>query len=103
MNNNIAVLLLLAGVTSVSIGGDGRDEVVVTGDGVDSVCLTNKLRKKLSHATLLSVQDVKPGDGAAKKDETKPIEYIGYYNPLPPYPSYPVVYDPYPNNNCSIM
>ncbi|KAF7831889.1 heavy metal-associated isoprenylated plant protein 47-like [Senna tora] len=93
------------GVKSVSIEGDGRDQVVVTGDGVDSVQLTNVLRKKLRHATLMSVQDVKLEDKKDEEDKKiKPIEYFGYYNynPHPPNYSYQVVYDPY-HNNCSIM
>ncbi|XP_028797373.1 heavy metal-associated isoprenylated plant protein 47-like [Neltuma alba] len=87
------------GVMSVSIEGEGRDQLVVTGDGVDSVELTNVLRKKLGHATIVSVQDEKPEE--EKEEEVKPIEYVGsyssYYPPPPPYYQR-VVYDPYPSN-----
>ncbi|KAI9109075.1 hypothetical protein K1719_020030 [Acacia pycnantha] len=46
------------GVNSMSIEGEGRDQLVVTGQGIDSVELANILRKKLGHATIVSVQDV---------------------------------------------
>lgn len=78
---------------------DGKDELVVIGDGVDSVKLAKKLRKKLGGATILNVQDVK------KKDEQdKAIECIKYFHntcPPPPYHER-VVYD-LPNNSCSIL
>nr|ACU17675.1 unknown [Glycine max] len=35
------------GVHSVALEGESRDQVVVTGDTIDSVCLTNKFRKKV--------------------------------------------------------
>ncbi|XP_054796143.1 heavy metal-associated isoprenylated plant protein 47-like [Prosopis cineraria] len=92
------------GVNSVAMEGEGRDQVVVTGEGVDSVELVNLLRKKLGYATIVSVQDVKPGDKKNEDDELKPIEYYGYCGPYPPAPYYQrVVYDPYPNNSCSIL
>ncbi|KAI9109025.1 hypothetical protein K1719_019980 [Acacia pycnantha] len=85
------------GVNSMSIEGDGRDQLVVTGQGIDSVELVNILRKKLGHATIVSVQDVEAKK--EKKEEVKPIEYVGYYSAHPPPPYYQrVVYDPYPSN-----
>ncbi|KAK4279104.1 hypothetical protein QN277_016859 [Acacia crassicarpa] len=85
------------GMNSMSIEGEGRDQLVVIGEGIDSVELVNILRKKLGHATIVSVQDVE----AKKKEEVKPIEYVGYYTTYPPPPYYErVVYDPYPSNGC---
>lgn len=106
-----------AGVVSVSVEGESRDQIVVTGDRIDSVCLTRKLRKKFSYATLLSVADESASNsneggetGGEKKDET--ITTVDFENSLvaccyannypPPCPSYYVVYDPYVNT-CSIL
>jgi hypothetical protein len=43
----------------VAIEGSDKDQLVVIGEGVDSANLTCSLRKKLCHATLLSVEEVK--------------------------------------------
>ena len=44
------------GVTSVAIEGEDKSQVVVTGEEVDSACLTRSLRKKVGYATIVSVQ-----------------------------------------------
>ncbi|XP_057439842.1 heavy metal-associated isoprenylated plant protein 47-like [Lotus japonicus] len=98
------------GVQSVSLEGEGRDQVVVTGDRIDSVCLTSKLRKKFSYATLLSVGDAKDSnneggdvEGTEEKVTTSTENfYVPYSYANYPHPSYHVVYDPYPSS-CSIM
>ena len=36
-----------------------KGQVEVIGDGVDSMCLTMSLRKKLGHADIVSVEEVK--------------------------------------------
>ncbi|KAK4279106.1 hypothetical protein QN277_016861 [Acacia crassicarpa] len=95
------------GVNSVAMEGDGRDQLVVTGEGVDSVKLTNLLRKKLGHATIVSVKYVKKKwcmEGKDDDDESS-LEHFRYYcSPYPPTPHYQqVVYDPQPHNSCSIL
>ncbi|XP_029128710.1 disease resistance protein Pik-1-like [Cajanus cajan] len=107
----LKIAAIVQGVHSVSLGGESRDQVVVTGDGIDSVCLTNKLRKKFSYATLLSVTDANASNGGddegEQKEETNSMENmgVGYYYanyPPPPFPSYVVDYDSHPNT-CSIL
>ncbi|KAF8407683.1 hypothetical protein HHK36_006818 [Tetracentron sinense] len=56
------------GVSSVAIEGEDKDQVVVIGDGVDSVCLILLLRKKVGYASLISVAEVK--ENKEQKDET---------------------------------
>ncbi|KAK2431133.1 hypothetical protein QL285_029401 [Trifolium repens] len=104
------------GVVSVSLEGESKDQLVVTGDQVDCVCLTNKLRKKFCSAKILSVEDAntsannESGEaGGEKKDDEKtndskenPIVNCCEDNYPPPCPSYYIVYDPYPNN-CVII
>ena len=91
------------GVNSVKIEGEDKDRVVVTGDGVDPVCLTSSLRKKVGSATLLSVEEVKE----TKKEEIKAVQCVSsnycpqYYCPQPVYQA--VLHDPYPDPSCSIM
>ncbi|KAG6732720.1 hypothetical protein I3842_01G191700 [Carya illinoinensis] len=48
-----------SGVISVGIQGPDKDQLVVTGEGVDSACLTLSLKKKLCYATILTVEEVK--------------------------------------------
>ncbi|GMY30807.1 heavy metal-associated isoprenylated plant protein 47-like [Fagus crenata] len=98
------------GVNSVAIEGSDKDQLVVIGEGVDSANLTCSLRKKLCHATLLSVEEVKE-----KKPEEKPkppaenpkpncicCPQIPVCYQYPPFPmSCEAVYDPSPG--CIIM
>lgn len=64
----------LAGVLSLSLEGESRDRVVVTGDGVDAVQLTNKLRKKFHYATLISVEDMEEDEEEEEDEEDEEEE-----------------------------
>jgi len=72
------------GVSKMGITGDGKDQLEVEGDGIDTVCLVNCLRKKIGHADIVKVEEVKP---EKKKPEEKQPEVV----PLPYdwwYPNY---------------
>ncbi|XP_028776747.1 heavy metal-associated isoprenylated plant protein 16 [Neltuma alba] len=116
------------GVVSVEMGED--QVIMVRGDEVDAVCLTNSLRKKFRYAKLLSVEHVNPpaddntgkgGDGGDGGDESPGNEEENgkdgaspsgcgcncrqFPPPPPPIPTYCYVLcdaDPYPTI-CSIM
>ncbi|XP_066318741.1 heavy metal-associated isoprenylated plant protein 47-like [Miscanthus floridulus] len=62
----MALAAATGGVDSMALDGEGRDKVVVMGEGVDSIKLTSALRKKVGHADLLHVGEV------IKKDDKKP-------------------------------
>lgn len=47
-----------AGVTSVALEGEKKDQVIVIGDGVDAAGLTSSMRKKLGYASLELVQEI---------------------------------------------
>ena len=95
----------------MSIEGESKDQVVVTGD-VDSVCLASQLRKKFRYATIISVEDVKSGavEKPGTKETSPPTDTVPgscysdcwKYPPACPPVCYQVVYDPYPDP-CSIM
>ncbi|CAJ1971097.1 unnamed protein product [Sphenostylis stenocarpa] len=57
-----------AGVRSLALDGES-DEVVVTGEEVDAVCLTNQIRKKFRYATLISVENVDNGGDEGGEEE----------------------------------
>nr|XP_023874646.1 heavy metal-associated isoprenylated plant protein 46-like [Quercus suber]POE83299.1 heavy metal-associated isoprenylated plant protein 46 [Quercus suber] len=98
----------LQGVESVSLQGEDSSQIVVVGDGIDSVNLTSLLRKKVGFAELTSVSPV-------STEETKPSEsgiqsmiwptyQAGvpyYYQPSVPYYAYDVT--GYKQNSCTIM
>ncbi|XP_057726623.1 heavy metal-associated isoprenylated plant protein 47-like [Arachis stenosperma] len=93
------------GVESVAVEGESKDQLVVTGDGVDSVCLTNQIRKKFPGASMISVEDVKreqpPQNEEPQTEEPSFTTYhhhYDYYRPPPYYPSC-YVYDSYPNSS----
>ncbi|CAJ2668375.1 heavy metal-associated isoprenylated plant protein 16-like [Trifolium pratense] len=93
----------VSGVEGATIQGDNKDQIEVTGEGVDSVRLTSLLRKRFCHAELVSVGDVgKPEEKKEeKKDETKVEAIVAWpYNySVPHYPVYQIRNDP----SCSIM
>jgi len=87
-----------AGVSSVALGGNDKEKLVVVGEEVDSVCLTRTLRKKFKHAMIESVEEVKD-----KKEEKKEENLQ-----LPPWWSYPpcpptVVHVPESDGVCIVM
>jgi hypothetical protein len=95
-------IYIFTGVTSVAIEGSDKDQLVVVGEGVDSANLTRSLRKKLCHAEIMKVEEVKP---------KKPVELIccpklSMCNQYPPFPMYcePVGRSSYSSGDgCVIM
>ena len=61
----------------MTLEGEENDRIVVVGDGVDSATLTHCLRKKVGHATIVSIEEVKPKKKEEKKekdDKPKPVQ-----------------------------
>lgn len=48
-----------AGVSFVGLEGEEKDNLVVIGDGVDAVKLTNSLRKKVGQIDIISLAEAK--------------------------------------------
>ncbi|EOY11912.1 Heavy metal-associated domain [Theobroma cacao] len=93
------------GVSSVAIAGNDKDQVVVTGEGIDSANLTCLLRKKLGYAAIISVGEDKKKDGDKdKKPEIHQCSSFGCCQ-CPNYCTlhYGVVYDDPNPTICSIM
>ncbi|KAL6275332.1 hypothetical protein ACE6H2_018933 [Prunus campanulata] len=61
------------GASKVSIEGADKDHIEVIGDGVDSVCLTSLLRKKLGFATIVKVEEVKEAIKLIRKRKSQPL------------------------------
>ncbi|CAN1781487.1 Heavy metal-associated isoprenylated plant protein 16 [Linum perenne] len=51
------IAVTVSGVDSVAIAGESRNEIVVTGEGIDAVKLASLLRKSVGFADILSVGD----------------------------------------------
>ncbi|XP_052144402.1 disease resistance protein RGA5-like [Oryza glaberrima] len=116
----MALAASTGGVVSVELAGDDRSKVVVVGD-VDSIGLTNALRRKVDgSAELVEVSDAskKKEEEAKKKEEEKKKKELayyhhgyGYYHPGGVYhhhPGYgphgcPCGCNPSPDSTCSIM
>ncbi|XP_010942541.1 heavy metal-associated isoprenylated plant protein 16 [Elaeis guineensis] len=92
----LKIVVGLDGVTSASVDGNEKDQIVVVGDGIDSFALVRKLRKRMKYAELVSVA---PED--EKKEEAKPkdIELIGWPRPNIYYDVRTINDDPW----CCIM
>ncbi|RLM65688.1 hypothetical protein C2845_PM16G10440 [Panicum miliaceum] len=98
------------GVISVAITGDARDKLEVVGDGVDPVCLVSCLRRKVGHAEILQVEEVKDKKPEEKKpEEPKPPQPMvvhppphGYYSYHHHHPPPPMVVCEEPSS-CPIM
>lgn len=85
------------------MGGDGKDEIQVTGEGIDTVQLAKLLRKKIGSADLLSVGPAKEED--KKKDEATVVPLVWGSQPYYYTNSYPVVYahDYCDSPSCTLM
>ncbi|KAL6652579.1 hypothetical protein ACP70R_011504 [Stipagrostis hirtigluma subsp. patula] len=77
----MALVARADGVSSMGVTGDGRDRLEVVGDGVDPVCLVQCLRKKIGHAEILQVEEVKEKKPEEKKPEQPKVEQLQYYYP----------------------
>ncbi|KAM0867602.1 hypothetical protein ACQ4PT_041865 [Festuca glaucescens] len=88
----MALVAATVGVDSVALAGDGKDQVVVVGDGVDSVKLTSALRKKVGHAQLVQVGEVKKEEEKKKPAEAAAASVVEYAYPWHcyQYPSHAV-------------
>jgi len=72
------VVAATGGVDSVALDGQGRDKVVVVGEGIDPVKLTCALRKKVGAADLLQVGEANP---PAAVPSVPPVTNIVHYHP----------------------
>ncbi|KAJ4956848.1 hypothetical protein NE237_013631 [Protea cynaroides] len=95
------------GVESVAFQGEEKEELVVIGDGVDSIVLITHLRRSLGYADLLTVGDP---DGEKKEEkETKnelviqPVSWPTIYQNVQPYFTNQERSYNYQEPNCSIM
>lgn len=99
------------GVSSLSLEGERKNQLVVVGAGVDPVRLVKALRKKVGYARMMNFAPVTEGDGVegktpagnnASTGETQPetpapITCVCQNN-WPPY-VYPVIWE----DPCSIL
>ncbi|RZC63619.1 hypothetical protein C5167_025390 [Papaver somniferum] len=97
-------------VDFVGLEGPEKDQVVVIGHNVDSAGLTSTLRKKVGHAKIIKIEEVKPEEEKKKKEEEekKKKEEEKKLCTVYPYPYFDkvIVYeDDYPanNGNCCQM
>ncbi|KAF9609584.1 hypothetical protein IFM89_017446 [Coptis chinensis] len=52
------IAVSVPGVISVELKGDSKNEIELTGEGIDSTCLTILLRKKVGFTELVSVTPI---------------------------------------------
>ncbi|XP_071698681.1 heavy metal-associated isoprenylated plant protein 16-like [Rutidosis leptorrhynchoides] len=80
----------LWGVESASFVGPDKDQIAVTGEGIDSVELTTSLRKSVGYTELVSVGPVekKPENKDTKATEVLQINPYQYYYNYGYYPYY---------------
>nr|XP_043622309.1 disease resistance protein RGA5-like [Erigeron canadensis] len=79
----LKIAVSLSGVESASFVGSDKDQIAVTGEGIDSVELTTLLRKGVGYTELLSVGPVEEKKPDAK--ESKPAEVLMQFNPYQYY------------------
>ncbi|KAF8715027.1 hypothetical protein HU200_027573 [Digitaria exilis] len=71
-NSVVATYTATPGVNSIGITGDLKDRLEVVGEGIDVTCLVMCLRKKLCHAEILQVEEVKDKKPEDKKKPEEP-------------------------------
>ncbi|XP_061367868.1 heavy metal-associated isoprenylated plant protein 47-like [Gastrolobium bilobum] len=92
----------VSGVETAAIQGENKDQIAVTGEGIDSVCLTSLLRKSFCHAELVSVGPVAVEE-KKKEGITLPIVWP-YVSGVPQCPVYEIRHpSQYQDPSCSIM
>ncbi|XP_062017361.1 heavy metal-associated isoprenylated plant protein 41-like [Rosa rugosa] len=110
----LKIAAVAKGVKQVSIEGE-KDQVEVIGERIDSVTLTMSMRKKVGHADIVSIEEVKVEEvkvEEAVEEEKKPSDDpipnawtpSYYYVPCLQYPNpmhYLVVHEE--PTNCSVM
>lgn len=74
------------GFQSLSLKGTDQDVIEVTGEEVDAVELTNKLRKSVGYANLEGVNEVKEEKKPEEGEQPKPVEMLVVWS----YPAYAV-------------
>ncbi|XP_023891311.1 heavy metal-associated isoprenylated plant protein 46 [Quercus suber] len=101
-NKAMKIAVGLSGVESLTLKGQNRDQIEVKGD-IDAVKLVTLLRKKVGHASIVSVaEDKKEEKEEEKKDEKKDEPKIKWPHGSP-YVFYEIIDPCYDTNVCSIM
>jgi hypothetical protein len=77
----MALVAATGGVHSVALDGQGRDKVVVVGEGIDPVKPTCALRKKVGAADLLQVGEANPPAAVPSVPPPQPVNNIVHYHP----------------------
>ncbi|XP_062013856.1 heavy metal-associated isoprenylated plant protein 47-like [Rosa rugosa] len=97
----LKIAAVAKGVSKVSIEPE-KDQVEVIGIGIDSMTLTMTMRKKVGHADILSIEEVKAEE--KKPDGSIPITCTTSYS-YAHYPRYPTHYHVVREEptTCSIM
>ncbi|MFS7983900.1 hypothetical protein Hanom_Chr11g00980091 [Helianthus anomalus] len=104
----LKIAVSVSGVESVSFVGSDKDQIALTGEGIDSVELAILLRKHVGYTELVSVGSVEekkpaaPASSAAgQAPAVAPLVYPRHYGYGVPYPVYE---GPYHNDpSCTIM
>ncbi|XP_009591620.1 heavy metal-associated isoprenylated plant protein 47-like [Nicotiana tabacum] len=58
-SKSLMIAAMSTGVNSVALQGEKKDEVVIIGEQVDAAGITTLLRKKVGHASLVLVDEIK--------------------------------------------
>ncbi|KAF5746197.1 hypothetical protein HS088_TW06G00364 [Tripterygium wilfordii] len=80
----LKIVVGLPGIESAAFGGRDKDQIVVTGEEIDAVQLTNILRRKVGYSELVSVTPVE--DQKEEPKEQPMVCFHGYG--VPQYQNY---------------
>ncbi|XP_058081223.1 heavy metal-associated isoprenylated plant protein 47-like [Magnolia sinica] len=93
----------IQGVSKVEIGGKEQEQIVVEAEGVCPAKLARLLQKKLGHAEIMTVEEVKPKQEKKEPKKDDPPQWTQHYYQYPQYVAgYQTVYEPSPGV-CSLM
>ncbi|KAK9284877.1 hypothetical protein L1049_024057 [Liquidambar formosana] len=93
----------VSGVISAALQGQDKDQIEVTGDGVDAVVLTRLLRKSVGFAELVSVNPVDEKKDSTEKTPEAIVQNMVWPSYVSPYQVYQVPNYSYAEPSCSIM
>ncbi|XP_034698601.1 heavy metal-associated isoprenylated plant protein 47-like [Vitis riparia] len=71
-----------SGVESAAWQGDDKSKLEVSGDGIDLIALTEKLKKKIGYTSIVTVEEKKEEKKEETKEETKEEVPALVYHPM---------------------
>ncbi|KAL0916093.1 hypothetical protein M5K25_013575 [Dendrobium thyrsiflorum] len=96
LRKTMHLMASMEGVESIAVEGEDKDHFILIGDGIDSIKLTESLRKKVGHAEIMIVEplmNLNAEISASMNDEANLENGFSKWHPNYPLPSQVIMYE----------